>query len=197
MRNFYIAIIALLLFIVGCNNNKEQPKETDLTQKHIRLKGKVKSVRGVAFKAVDSFGKIIEGRKIKHSDFYNTYNEQGMQEEVMLSSGGKRVYLYDENLNIIDITTYSEDGTIKQKEVRFYDDLSGKIQYSKSYYSYDSSTLIQTYDKYGNHLKWSYIPHKEGEEENPPKHYKYDSKGNWIEYGDIEDFIEREIEYYD
>ena len=152
-----LSVVALMLIMSGCSTTV---KENDLTE--LGLLGKVKSYRSFEFKAVDKFGNIEKGDRVKWStSMHVIFNKEGYKEEENeYDHDGdlelKKLYKYDDNWNKSEMDYYNPDGSLLSKWIYKYDENHNMTEES----SYKSDGRLD--DKYS---------------------YKYDEKGNLIEIG--------------
>ncbi len=139
-KNYLLTILLVLLVSVTTTECKEV--KTDLQRKN--LKGKVKSVRYIDYKAVDKFGELTKGDKSE----YNWNN---------------KLTKYDNNGNEIEWNRYNSDGSLDCKYTYKYDNNGNTIEGNR--YNSDGSlnykyTYKYKYDKYGNWIQKIYFEQK-------------------------------------
>ena len=161
----------------GCSDDKKN----DLTRNN--LNGNVKSTYQVHFEAVEKFGKITKGSKIKTDELTIWLNEVFKE--------------YDDNGNTIEFNRYNSDGELEYKYTFEYDYKGNMIEMN-----WLRGTLTYEYDDKGNINEENYY-NSDGElEDKKTYEYKFDDKENWIQQIIFEDdkptfIVEREIKYYD
>jgi hypothetical protein len=178
MKN--IIFLLSILFLISCANNEKE--KNDLSKEN--LKGNVKSVKKNSFVAVDKFGEISKGGRLKEQDFMNhqIFDNKGNQTERngYYSDGSlsnKWTYKHDDKGNQIERIGYDSDGSLSFKWTYKHDDKGNQIE---SNIIYDSDGSLS--------FKYNY-------------EYTYDEKNNWIKciefINDIPlEIVEREIEYF-
>ena len=178
MKN--IIFLLSILFLISCANNEKE--KNDLSKEN--LKGNVKSVKKNSFVAVDKFGEISKGGRLKEQDFMNhqIFDNKGNQTERngYYSDGSlsnKWTYKHDDKGNQIERIGYDSDGSFFNKWT-YKDDDNGNLIESNIIYDSDGSLSF----------KYNY-------------EYTYDEKNNWIKciefINDIPlEIVEREIEYF-
>ncbi|MCG8794595.1 hypothetical protein [Tenacibaculum finnmarkense] len=170
-------LIIVILTAFSCNNQKE---ETDLTKE--KLKGRVKSYTEISYKAIERFGKIEKGERLKSIQIKysnkgnkietNHYNSYG-------SLSSKHIYKYGNKGNKIEKSYYNSDGSLSSKHIYKYDNKGNKIE--MSYYHSDGilkSKSIYKYDNKGNEIEMRYYV---SDDLGFKSISKYDNKGNEVE----------------
>lgn len=104
-KEVFISIFGLFI-LAGCYT---QQKENDLAIAN--LKGNVKSVKELSFKAKDEFGRIIKGDRARASDF---------QKDVFI--------LYNKSGNRIEDNRYNRDDSLHERYTFIYDDKDRLIE---------------------------------------------------------------------
>ena len=153
-----VYLLLLLFFSFGWMIDKTEAQNNDWQKEE--LKGKVKSIKEIQYRAWDTTGMLEKGEI-----WYNGYR------------------IYNEKGNLIEKNEYKANDSLRSKTIYKYDNNGKKTEWT--YYTYDNSIEIMLnnkYDKKGNcievnnyysngSLKYKQI-------------YKYDNKGNKIEYED-------------
>ncbi|WP_405411675.1 hypothetical protein [Maribacter sp. Asnod1-A12] len=204
--NIKIVPFIIVVFLFGCKLENQQKNHLDLRG----LKGKVKSLVETEYNIKSNFGEIKKvdygGRTTKIS-----YNESGYMTEYTYynqdgSFNNRTTYLYDDNLNEIEVKEFNFSGEIESKELKVYDNnilvetkgldskgrLSWKIEYRNNsngdiqeliQYNQDGkvySRQLYEYDKNENHIQTVSFNSKENI--GKKSIYQYDDKGNRIEW---------------
>ena len=218
-KNYLLTILLSLLVLVTTAECKEVKKKTDLQKGN--LKGKVKSVRHIKYKAIDKFGELTKGDIIVEYGFGNKltkYDKNGNKIErnrylPYRSLYMKETYKYDKNGNKIEANGYKSDGSLDWKYTYKYDKNGNKIE--KNWYNSDGSLTTwkytYKYDKNGNTIEYnrysSYRSLYRKYNNKSTYKYKYDKHGNWVQKIYFEQkgenslllpqtIEERKIEYY-
>ncbi|MCD8408896.1 hypothetical protein [Tenacibaculum finnmarkense] len=121
-------LIIVLLTAFSCNNQKKE--KTDLTKEN--LKGKVKSYTEISYKAIERFGTIEKGERLKSIQI--KYNNKG---------------------NKIETSYYSLDGSLSSKHIYKYDNKGNKIEMSSSNSFGKKSKYIYKYDNFDKKGNWT------------------------------------------
>jgi len=153
-----------------------------------KLKGNVKSVKQFTYEAMEKFGKVEMGPKIKDAlHFYRRYNPKGqMIEEVVYASKGFRMegrtqWVYDSKGNDVQVREFNSSGYLIAQSLKIYEDgrLKEKTRLDKD--QLIIYTVLYDYDQEGN---WTESSQYNGYGELEKKVInRYDSLGNRIEYG--------------
>ena len=161
----------------GCSDDKKN----DLTRNN--LNGNVKSTYQVHFEAVEKFGKITKGSKIKTDELtiwlnevFKEYDDNGNTIEFnRYNSDGellfKYIYEHDDNGNSIEQNRYNSDGELDEKWTSKYDDKGNEIKSNK--YNSDGELEYKytfEYDYKGNMIEMNWL--------RGTLTYEYDDKGN-------------------
>lgn len=172
---------------------------TDLQK--MNLNDKVKSISEFSYEAIDKFGVISKGKKIRESPFeidkYILFNEVGNQvEEDHYNSEGNLfltyTFEYDDKGNQVEWNTHYSASNLDEKLIYKYDSKGRKIEMIK----YNSSGSLDVkctykYDEQGNLIDWNTF-NEFG--------YKYDEQGNVIDWNAFNEFgklINKTIYKYD
>ena len=204
MKN--IIFLLSILFLISCANNEKE--KNDLSKEN--LKGNVKSVKKNSFVAVDKFGEISKGGRLKEQDFMNhqIFDNKGNQTERngYYSDGSlsnKWTYKHDDKGNQIEGNCYDSNGSLSLKYTYKHDDKGNQIE--RIGYDSDGSFFNKwTYkdDDNGNLIESNIIYDSDGSLSFKYNYeYTYDEKNNWIKciefINDIPlEIVEREIEYF-
>ncbi len=182
-KNYLLTILLVLLVSVTTTECKEV--KTDLQRKN--LKGKVKSVRYIDYKAVDKFGELTKGDKSEYNwnNKLTKYDNNGNEIEWnRYNSDGsldcKYTYKYDNNGNKIEENCYNSDGSLCWKYTYKYDNNGNTIE--KNSYKSDGSLYRKytyKYDNNGNKIEEN--GYKSDGSLDYKYTYKYDNNGNTIE----------------
>ena len=204
MKN--IIFLLSILFLISCANNEKE--KNDLSKEN--LKGNVKSVKKNSFVAVDKFGEISKGGRLKEQDFMNhqifdnkgnKIERNGYDSDGSLSN--KWTYKHDDKGNQIEGNCYDSNGSLSLKYTYKHDDKGNQIE--RIGYDSDGSFFNKwTYkdDDNGNLIESNIIYDSDGSLSFKYNYeYTYDEKNNWIKciefINDIPlEIVEREIEYF-
>ena len=197
----YLMITLTIMFI--CSSCTSNLLENDL--KEAELKGKVKSIKTIEYKAVEKFGELVKDKCEKTT--LRLYNQEGniLEKREYFSDGslyykficsydtkGKLIdktykddkysrkikYTYDKNENMIEKSTYDENGDILGKAEFSYDKNGNMIESSLSGLE-GREKAKYSYDKNGNKIEKN--SYDENGELSGRVKYSYDSKGIIIE----------------
>jgi hypothetical protein len=126
MKKSYIMLLLSLFASMAFSQNKQQTSLEEAI-----LKGRIKSVREIAYSAYEKEDKIIkEGIKRSAKNSLTTYNSKGYQTEMV---------------------NYKPDGTLDWRYTSSYDD-KNLLQEEKTYNSSDSMILHSTYAYENNRI---------------------------------------------
>lgn len=139
-----IVIFFITLLLIECNTSKSKIR-TDLERQD--LKGKVKSIKSVAYRAIEKFGKIQKGNE--NSIFFYTFNKDGNFIECISNekeNNSRQTFIYNDQGNIIEQKEYDFKGNLKSQTTYSYDRKGNKIeensfegyQFRRSIYKYDN-----------------------------------------------------------
>jgi len=161
--------LMVLTMVLSCQKQVDKFNETDWSNNN--LKGKVKQLDKVKYKARDSFGIILKGEVLGSDD--NWWNRP---ETCIYSEEGRlaKKYTYDNHLTPLDTANYYYDNedrlTKRELFVSNHIIVINKIKY-------DGKTEINTaYNKNGN-ISGKFISEFDGQQ-NLIKESSYDSVGN-------------------
>ena len=177
---FIIRFVTVMLMLYFCQEIKAQKNDW---QKE-KLTGRVKSVKDITYKVMDTFGVVKKG-EIKNG-YNEDFNSIGNEMEVDFfyksdsSLNSKNIFKYDEKGKLIEENIYKSNGRLDTKKTFKYDDKGNEIEDDlyKSDGSLDSKYTYK-YDEAGNEIEC-----KVYKSDNNLEHkyiYKYDQKGNQIE----------------
>lgn len=197
-----VTLLAISLALFSCTG-----KKNDLQR--MNLKGKVKSVRQIPYRAVEKFGEVQKGAVEPFGDnMFWLFNEQGNKiEENRYKSDGslnwKSTYKYDDKGNQIEENSYKSNGSLDSKSTYKYDAKGNEIE--KNVYNSDGSLdwkHTYKYDAKGNEIEENWYNSDGSLSWKYTYKYTYDKHGNWIEKIEYNEdnkpfrVTEREIEYY-
>ena len=204
MKKIILATLSVLC-LVSC---KQSEKKNDLTEEN--LKGKVKSIKGNTYEAIDKFGQIEKGDVL--DAYFNIYNEKGNKiednsydsdgsleykytykydkkenkiEENFYIYGGlnsKSIYKYNEKGNKIELNVYDSDGRLVSKYTYKYDEKGNMIE--ENWYNSDgrlNSKTTYKYDEKGNNIEENNYDSDGRLGKNYTYKYEYDKNNNWTQ----------------
>lgn len=127
-------ILIIFISFLACNLNNQ--KENDIRQ--MNLNGKIKSITENSYYAVEKFGEIVKGEKkinfLNKENHYLLFNENGyLVEEKNDLVVYKAINKYNENNQLIENKTYSEEGDLTGKTINLYNN-EGNLIESNQYY---------------------------------------------------------------
>lgn len=166
------------------------------------VKGNVDMVTVAEYELKEVYGKLTKGKQLSLENTYNfKFNEQGLvYEKTLLISNAlrhKTLYTYDAEKRLIE-EVYQE-GTQEEKTIYKYD--SNGRRHSHSIYGKDGNLLgrgVYKYNEMGKlieEIEKKYNSYNNIGWEDYQKLYKYDSKGNMIEYYSCEAGREEKTTY--
>lgn len=190
MKN--VTLLLLITILTSCISNQKNNKigseinaDNDLGK--LNLKGNVKSIKQISYKAFDIFGELQKGEvnNVGNSCFYLTFNENGNEiEKIYYNSDGtvddKWITKYDEEGNEIENNNFTSDGSLLFKLIHKFDNKGNRIE-SNTYNSDGSinSNSTHKYDEKENYIES--ISHISDGYSAKKETYSYDDKGNVIE----------------
>ena len=126
-RSLSLGFIIAISF--SCDDTKTQKKDNDL--KRLELKGNVKSIREIVYKAKESFVRVEKGDI--NANKYILFNEEGNKiEENSYNSEGslvyRRIYKYDDKGSKIEEKKYGSEGSLVYRRIYKYDDKGNKMK---------------------------------------------------------------------
>jgi antitoxin component YwqK of YwqJK toxin-antitoxin module len=178
-----VIIYILLIPLIGCDHQKGDNKDLAI----YGLRGHVRSLNEISFKAVDKFGVVQkESRGRQHllvKDINVLFDKQGRLSELnnfdtQNNLLRKWIYKYEANSKLFEINMYHPDGKLWIKTSYVYDEkgllieksdyLPDGTQYMNFKHKYDTNgKLIESASLYNGEVSNDY--------------YIYDDKGNRIE----------------
>jgi YD repeat-containing protein len=147
--------IAIILLVTGTSLMAigQNPLQTDWQTED--LKGKIKNMKSVTYRAVDKFGQIHKGEMI--TQITNKYNNKGhLTEQIKIEDGESNTktytYKYDNNGKRIEESDYNSDKELLAKHIYRYNH-AGKLTECFVYDGLDSSLVgkfLYQYSDNGN-----------------------------------------------
>lgn len=176
-------LIVLFISTSSCSLNK---KDNDWAEENLR--GKVKSLSEISYKAVEKFGEIKTGNRERDSwsenDRLIIFDQKGnkIEENIYASDGNLRkkyTFEYDNLGNLSKKNRYNFDGSLYEKHTYEYDD-KGNLVIDNSYWSDGSLKIKLTYkyDNIGNVIKEQ--KYRSDGTLLKKYRYQYDNKGNLV-----------------
>ena len=186
-----LSLLSILTFVVtvaiSFKCSTAEKSKDDLTE--YKLKGKVKFFKEFSYEAINSFGNLKKGKRVRENlyenDLYVVFNEKGgqMENRKYKSDGSLEsmwVYKYTDKINQREGNEYDSKGGLKFKLITKYDDKKNQIE--ESYYEPSGRLSVKRtykYDLNGNRIV------ENGFETDGSLYYKntykYDVEGNQIE----------------
>lgn len=158
--SLFISFGLLLLFSCNTNNNINKIIKSDLASENI--KGKVYSLKEFSYKAVEIYGSVTKGSRIRRNtlenDFYNIYDRYGRKIEEgkydNYSDGGllyKIIYTYDNKEILIEGNYFNTNDIFLRKETYLYDKFGSMIEKISTNFdgSFGGKSTFK-YDAFGN-----------------------------------------------
>jgi len=180
IKQLFLSVLTLFVLIGCAEKSKENSAEistgNDLTG--VNLNRKVKSIKHITYMAIKKSGEVTKGREVGNT-FMSIYDMNGKLIETNNSFLNiKKIYKYDVNGNIIELSIYS-NGELTQECIIKYDEDGNKIEEGCNYTNGEfSNKTTYKYDNKGNEIEKKFF--NDRETTNTEKH-KYDKKGNKIE----------------
>lgn len=176
MKNILTTALAVLSLVVGYS----QTTKTDLQKEN--LKGKVKLIKEIAYRAIDKNGTVEKGKVLKYGTIFTKYNEEGNKiEESYYDPDGelddKYTYEYDKEI-LIEKKRFAYDGRFDSKWIYTY---NKNIIEVNRYWAEGGfvSRWVYIYDENKNLIKEEYYDLEETLSKTSK--FKYDEKGNLTE----------------
>ena len=111
-----LTIVLAMFCLASCEKSTQK---NDLAE--LKLKGKVKSIREIPYKAVEKFGEVVKGDALGFEQILQiTFNEKGnkIEENFFISDGRlyrKWTYKYDDKGNQIESNSFNSDVNLDDK----------------------------------------------------------------------------------
>jgi len=174
----FLSILTIFLF----NFTKEIIVKNDLDK--MNLKGKVKSIKEVSYKALVKSEKIVKGKKERFQSYDEMdklfmFNEQGneIERKEFYSEGSlneRYTKLYNKEGNLLETVVYNADGSFFYRATYIYDENNRCIECKGA-----ESKWIYKYNELGNLIE-EYKYYILGDEMENKKTYEYDKNNNKI-----------------
>ncbi|MDP3445792.1 MAG: hypothetical protein Q8T08_23270 [Ignavibacteria bacterium] len=178
-----IGIIVLTLVVCCCNFKNDGTNQLEGQN----LKGEIKSVHDLTYKAVEKFGEITKGEREDGglNNTFSLYNKNGNREEFILYDEydtiiQKYIYKYNDTDKLIEQIYILGKKTVSKTVCKYNDNDKSKESIT---YNVNGEILDKTISKYDNKENLIEIDYYNSQGDlNAKTKYKYDKRGNNIEY---------------
>jgi hypothetical protein len=182
-------IVIIMLSLIGCSKISEQLNNDIIKYK---LKGKVKSINEVSYKAEFKSDELVLGerkRKILFDEYdkYLSFNIEGnIVDQKLFNTDGSLVskfyHKYDSEGNLLEEYWYNSDGSLDQKHIyKYIFDNSDKLVLIELYNASDSLIKKEAYNYNDSGELTSKFLYKPDGSLGEKESYKYDINGNLLE----------------